>query len=169
MVITTALILAGSTYFLKYSFEKTEQKNEALIKNLNQANHVIHQQQNLLALENIQLSRDLLEKNYQLTETNEELVRHNNELLQFSYTVSHNLRGPVASLGGLINLFNQQTLTIDWLQALSGYVKPCRKIAEVHCYAAPALRWFRSVDNFFPADRDSTEYFPVQANFVADE
>lgn len=110
MVITTALVITGSTYFLKFSFEKTENKNEELIKNLNQANQVIHQQQDLLALENIQLSRDLMEKNNQLTETNEELVRHNNELLQFSYTVSHNLRGPVASLGGLINLFNQQTL-----------------------------------------------------------
>lgn len=113
MVITTALVLTGSTYFLKFSFEKTENKNEELIKNLNQANQVIHQQQDLLALENIQLSRDLMEKNNQLTETNEELVRHNNELLQFSYTVSHNLRGPVASLGGLINLFNQQSLTSE--------------------------------------------------------
>jgi signal transduction histidine kinase len=111
MVITTAIVLIGSTYFLKFSFEKTENKNEELIKNLNQANQVIHQQQNLLALENIQLSRDLVEKNNQLSETNEELVRHNNELLQFSYTVSHNLRGPVASLGGLMNLFNQQSLT----------------------------------------------------------
>lgn len=110
MVITTALVLIGSTYFLKFSFEKTENKNEELIKNLNHANQVIHQQQDLLALENIQLSRDLLEKNNQLIETNEELVRHNNELLQFSYTVSHNLRGPVASLGGIISLFNLQAL-----------------------------------------------------------
>lgn len=108
MVIATSLILAGSTYFLKYSFEKTERKNEGLIKNLNEANQVIHKQQNLLALENVQLSRDLVEKNNQLTETNLELVRHNNELLQFSYTVSHNLRGPVASLGGLLNLFEMQ-------------------------------------------------------------
>lgn len=83
MVITTALVLTGSTYFLKFSFEKTENKNEELIKNLNQANQVIHQQQDLLALENIQLSRDLMEKNNQLTETNEELVRHNNELYSF--------------------------------------------------------------------------------------
>ena len=113
MVITTALILAGATYFLKYSFEITERKNEALIMNLNQANQVIHQQQNLLSIENVQLSREIIDKNNQLIQTNEELVRHNNELLQFSYTVSHNLRGPVASLSGLINLFNQQSLNTE--------------------------------------------------------
>ena len=113
LLVATAAVLVGSTYFLKLSFERTEQKNKALIKNLNQANQVIQQQQDLLALENVQLSRDIVEKNRQLSESNEELVRHNNELQQFSYTVSHNLRGPVASLGGLIYLFNQQNLTGD--------------------------------------------------------
>jgi signal transduction histidine kinase len=44
------------------------------------------------------------EKTLELRTTNEELVKHNNELLQFSYTVSHNLRGPVARLLGLSDL-----------------------------------------------------------------
>ncbi len=113
MTITAALVIGGSTYFLKKSFEETEKTNESLIKNLNEANLLIHQQQKLVSEENIQLSRNLKERNTQLSEANEELVRHNNELLQFSYTVSHNLRGPVASLGGLLNLFNQQALTTE--------------------------------------------------------
>ncbi len=108
MTIAASLVIGGSTYFLKYSFEETEKTNESLIKNLSQANQVIHKQQKLVSEENIQLSRNLKEKNTQLIEANEELIRHNSELQQFSYTVSHNLRGPVASLGGLINLFNQQ-------------------------------------------------------------
>ncbi len=108
MTIATALVIGGSTYFLKYSFEETERTNENLIKNLSKANQVINEQQKLVSEENVQLSQHLKERNVQLIEANEELIRHNNELQQFSYTVSHNLRGPVASLGGLINVFNQQ-------------------------------------------------------------
>ena len=112
MTIATALVIGGSTYFLKYSFEETEKTNENLIKNLSKANQVIYEQQKLVSEENVQLSKNLKERNLQLIEANEELIRHNNELQQFSYTVSHNLRGPVASLGGLINVFNQQNQSL---------------------------------------------------------
>lgn len=108
MVMTTFFVLCGSTYFLKYSFEKYERRNELLIKDLHKANKVISDQRESLTLENTQLNNDLLEANQQLTETNTELVRHNNDLLQFSYTVSHNLRGPVASLMGLIHLLKKE-------------------------------------------------------------
>lgn len=118
-------VLAALTYFLKSSFERYEEKNELLIRNLFSANDKLerknleianHQkeieaaalrlkeQREQLMLENEELNSELFEKNAQLTETNAELIRHNNELLQFSYTVSHNLRGPVASLVGLLNL-----------------------------------------------------------------
>lgn len=50
------------------------------------------------------LERIVAEKTIELRRTNDELVKHNNELLQFSYTVSHNLRGPVARLLGLSSL-----------------------------------------------------------------
>lgn len=46
----------------------------------------------------------------QLIRTNQELVKHNHELQQFSYAVSHNLRGSVASLLGLINLIDRAGL-----------------------------------------------------------
>jgi signal transduction histidine kinase len=110
MMITTACVLGGSTFFLKYSFENYEKKNELLIQNLNKANTLIRHQQELLAKENVQLSKDIVDKNNQLTETNQELIQHNNELLQFSYTVSHNLRGPVASMLGLLNLMHGEQL-----------------------------------------------------------
>jgi signal transduction histidine kinase len=108
MVIATFFMLSGSTYFLKYSFEKYERSNELLIVDLHDANKVIRQQRELLAQENKQLNHDLVETNKQLTETNQELIRHNNDLLQFSYTVSHNVRGPLASLMGLINLLQKE-------------------------------------------------------------
>lgn len=113
MVGATFLIITGSSFFLKYSFETYERQNEILIKNLNNAKSLIQHQQEQLTSENIQLNREVIEKNAQLSQTNEELIRHNNDLLQFSYTVSHNLRGPVASLIGLVNLFDRKELKED--------------------------------------------------------
>jgi len=46
------------------------------------------------------------EKNLDLLKTNQQLINQNSELQQFSFTVSHNLRAPVASMQGLINLYH---------------------------------------------------------------
>ena len=69
------------------------------------ANAVITDQQTSLELHNEKLEMIVLEKSQELLRANEELIKYNNELLQFSYTVSHNLRGPVARLLGLTRLF----------------------------------------------------------------
>jgi signal transduction histidine kinase len=61
------------------------------------ANQVIEQQKSVLQKQVTQVNADLQEANV-------ELVKHNNELQQFSYTISHNLRGPIARLLGLANL-----------------------------------------------------------------
>ncbi|SKC52884.1 sensor histidine kinase [Ohtaekwangia koreensis] len=73
-------------------------------KQLMNAYRMIEEHKNRLLTQNESLTSELLEKNKDLTQTNTELIKHNNELRQFSYTVSHNLRGPVASLLGLIHL-----------------------------------------------------------------
>jgi PAS domain S-box-containing protein len=39
-----------------------------------------------------------------------ELVRSNNELKQFSFIISHNLRGPLASMRGLLNLMREEPI-----------------------------------------------------------
>jgi len=70
----------------------------------------IEQHKNFLSYQNESLTSELVEKNKDLTFTNTELIKHNNELRQFSYTVSHNLRGPVASLLGLNRLIDVQQL-----------------------------------------------------------
>lgn len=75
-----------------------------------EANRLIDEQRNQLFDRNQSLESELIEKNIKLTETNSELIKHNNELRQFSYTVSHNLRGPVASLLGLIHLIDQSRI-----------------------------------------------------------
>ncbi len=134
LVIATFLVIAISTYFLKRGFEKSEQENELLISTLHntnknlaeqsnllqvqqqkllRANDVIQEQRGLLAQENFKLTKSLIEKNEQLTITNTELINHNNDLQQFSYTISHNLRGPVASITGLLSLMDLNQLGPD--------------------------------------------------------
>jgi signal transduction histidine kinase len=72
---------------------------------LEEANAVIVKQREALEKYNTRLEAIVAKKSEELRRTNEELIKHNNELLQFSYTVSHNLRGPVARLLGLSRLF----------------------------------------------------------------
>lgn len=122
-------VLTGSTYFLKYSFEKSENENQSLIEQLSErqkeilaASQVIKHQREILAHENQQLNKEVIDKNNQLTETNQELIRHNNELQQYSYTVSHNLRGPVASLKGLFQVLDHESLNKD-NQEIFGHIK----------------------------------------------
>lgn len=111
------LIIALITFLLKRSYEKSEAANETLIEELKlksnelqQANDVIQQQRHQLHEENLNLNRELINKNQQLTETNTELINHNNDLQQFSYTISHNLRGPLASITGLLSLVDEREL-----------------------------------------------------------
>src|SRR6187551_593923 len=78
-----------------------------------QAYRVINEQKGKLVDENKNLESELVQKNKDLIETNTELIKHNNELRQFSYTVSHNLRGPVASLLGLIALIDPKRFPAD--------------------------------------------------------
>jgi two-component sensor histidine kinase len=67
-----------------------------------------------------------VQKNQDLTATNAELIKYNVELRQFSYTVSHNLRGPVASLLGLINLVDHDNLPPGNAE-LTGHIKTSAK------------------------------------------
>ncbi len=125
IVVFEYLVLTGSTFFLKYSFEKSESENELLIQQLSDrqkeiihASELMKLQREKLATENQELNREVIVKNEQLTNTNQELIRHNNELQQFSFTISHNLRGPVASLTGLINLIDKEPLTRENIEIL---------------------------------------------------
>ncbi len=51
------------------------------------------------------LEQKVSERTQELELHSQELVKHNNELEQFSFTISHNVRGPIASLLGLTDLF----------------------------------------------------------------
>jgi signal transduction histidine kinase len=58
------------------------------------------------------------EKTTELQRTNDELMKQNDDLLQFSYTVSHNLRGPVARMLGLTNIFRYSRDAAEQIQMI---------------------------------------------------
>jgi signal transduction histidine kinase len=95
--------------------EELMQSQESLIA----ANNEIERQKVELEHQNTFLEKSLDEKSRDLLSTNQQLVTQNNELQQFSYTVSHNLRGPVASILGLINIHRMTETELEQRHVLT--------------------------------------------------
>lgn len=116
------LAISASALILKIISEQAEAHNAKLIldkerindylhktnSDLKLANAIIQNQRNELTDHNHQLEQMVQEKGRKLIDANEELIKHNHELQQFSYTISHNLRAPVARLLGLTNLLSMK-------------------------------------------------------------
>lgn len=86
--------------------EKLMENHEALLK----AHTIIEQQKIQLEKQNCTLEALVQEKTKKLSMVNEELVIRNNELRQFSHTLSHNLKSPVATFQGLLSLIDLSNL-----------------------------------------------------------
>lgn len=82
------------------------ENHEELLK----AHEVIERQKHQLELQNSLLEAKVKQKTRDLSLINEELINRNNELRQFSHTLSHNLKSPVATFQGLLNLIDQNEL-----------------------------------------------------------
>ncbi len=92
---------------IKMQNEEIKSQSEELLlsqESVMKANLEIERQKKELEEKNSLLEESLGEKNFDLLQTNQQLIKQNSELQQFSFTVSHNLRAPVASMKGLINL-----------------------------------------------------------------
>ena len=75
----------------------------------------------------------------------QDLIQNNQELLQFSYIVSHNLRGPVTSILGLINLSKvEKSLTVESI--LSMIHKSTLSLDAVICDLNEILNLRRAVE-----------------------
>ncbi len=85
---------------LKHLYQEVSEQNEEIQA---QSSRLSESNKSISDL-NRNLEQIVADKTHELRTTNDELVRYNNELLQFSYTVSHNLRGPVVRLLGLASL-----------------------------------------------------------------
>ena len=83
--------------------EVYEQKKEIQ----NQTDKLFESNKSILEI-NRSLEKIVTEKTVELRKINAELIKQNSELFQFSYSVSHNLRGPVARLLGLVDLAEKE-------------------------------------------------------------
>jgi light-regulated signal transduction histidine kinase (bacteriophytochrome) len=96
--------------------------NPALLKakvsvfiDLYKKNHqLMAQEQRLMAINNEleervkERTEELLNKNLELEQKNGELKKINNDLDNFVYTASHDLKGPIANLEGLISILSKK-------------------------------------------------------------
>jgi signal transduction histidine kinase len=108
-----------------------QEEMQASSEKLEHANMVILKQQEALEKYNQALENLVREKSFELVKTNEELVKHNNELLQFSYTVSHNLRGPVARMLGLTRLLTTEKNTEEKPRLEEMILKSSEELDEI--------------------------------------
>ncbi|HSZ72142.1 MAG TPA: PAS domain-containing protein [Cytophagaceae bacterium] len=58
-----------------------------------------------------------------LEKINKELIQHNQQLNQYSFVISHNLRGPIVTLLGLVNLFEQKTTDDNFKNEIIQHIK----------------------------------------------
>ncbi len=114
--------------------EEIQAQSEELIQSqesLLTAHHEIERQKTELEKKNILLEQSLDAKSKDLLNSNQQLVVQNHELQQFSYTVSHNLRGPVASMLGLINIHQLSKSEADRANILTLLEKSAQSLETV--------------------------------------
>lgn len=89
---------------------KSQQRLLENQRDLQAANELIETQKQLLTNENKQLELEMLQRNRDLEKSVHDLMQSNDNMTQYSFMVSHNLRGPVASILGLMSIVPREKL-----------------------------------------------------------
>ncbi|WKN44527.1 sensor histidine kinase [Tunicatimonas pelagia] len=128
-------------------------ENEQIIRNQNQVledriqertseileqNEELHQQQEVieelnrqLVLYSENLENEVSARTVELTKANKRLVQQNSRLDRFAYIVSHNLRGPIARIQGMITILDKNNLTAYNLNCFSHLEKTADRLDAV--------------------------------------
>ncbi len=106
--ISIVLLFACILIFTAYRVLKMNQKAKSIIEAKNSEianqNQLLLEQKSAVEQMNNQLGELVDQRTQELNTTIKELIDKNQNLEQFSFIVSHNLRGPVARIQGLVNL-----------------------------------------------------------------
>ncbi len=180
---STNTLLQEKNRMLANLNQELEVQNEEIKTNhekLEEANLIIEQQKERLRASNEELEKAVDLKNQELIDANRELSKYNSELRQFSYTISHNLRAPVARLLGLSNLLerNQAGMSGEQLQLvellsrssheLDAIIKDLNKIIDIR-NEVYRIKEKISFDQEFKRVRESLLHqTPAEAQIVGD-
>jgi signal transduction histidine kinase len=107
-------------------YARLYRRSKRLHEAVNIQKEALENQTNYINQLNRNLEGMVAEKTADLQHTNQELIKQNNDLLQFSYTVSHNLRGPVARLLGITNII-QYSKSVDDQNQMIDYIRKASK------------------------------------------
>jgi two-component system, sensor histidine kinase LadS len=92
--------------FLKERESSLTGENDLLEKTVQSRTHEIHTKNEELNRLNSSLNEMVAQQTWELQKSLEEIVATNDQLKQFNYITSHNLRGPISSLKGLMSLYD---------------------------------------------------------------
>lgn len=113
------------------AIEKQARKLQENQEHIFNASHIIAKQREELETKNQMLEVKLRSQDKSLLEINTELVKRNNELRQFGFTISHNLRGPIASMIGLSNLFRSETADPNNQEIINHIKEVCKNLDTI--------------------------------------
>ena len=153
---------------LNHDIEGQNKEIQAQSEELIQGQESLMMANNEIERQKIELEKSLDEKSLALMHSNQQLVSQNNELQQFSYTISHNLRGPVASMLGLLNLHGFATTEAERLdlvrmidqsaKSLETIIRDLSKIVDIRNDKFSAFEKI-SLDNELHSIRESLSGF----------
>jgi signal transduction histidine kinase len=126
-----SFILIGFVGFFKKELDDYAQRNEMLIEQLHAQNAIITEQKEELEIQGEALKDSLNEKDRNLSVVNQQLISFNHELLQYSYTISHNLRGPVARISGLLDILDKHSLEAEKPHVIQMLLKSTQSLDDV--------------------------------------
>ena len=114
-------------YEMNVQSEKLMENHDALLM----AHATIEKQKKQLEEQNLTLEAQVKEKTGDISMVSQELLIGNSELRQFSHTLSHNLKSPVATFQGLLNLIDVSDLNATNKELLKYLNQSVNKMQEI--------------------------------------
>jgi signal transduction histidine kinase len=119
--------IAAQNEEIQSNLEAISRRNQQL----EDAKKIIEQKNQIIEVRNKGLGLEVEKQTKYLRESNMELIRNINQLEQFSYTVSHNLRAPVARIIGLTEILKHADGKVEEENILNKIADASRELDQV--------------------------------------